>query len=57
MDWDTIIGGIGMILLYGILISLLYITPNNVSSYSILGCIFGMCLVDHYQIDIMFCTC
>lgn len=28
MDWDTIIGGIGMILLYGILISLLYIGPE-----------------------------
>ena len=28
MDWDTIIGGIGMILLYGILLSLLYIGPE-----------------------------
>ena len=28
MDWDTIIGGIGMIVLYAILISLLYVGPE-----------------------------
>ena len=28
MDWDTIIGGIGMILLYGILLSLLAVGPE-----------------------------